>query len=110
MEEFKESNPHSVGKGKVFEGKSILEVTKETYKDRNTNFRRFAKGLMLGMLQHSEYKTLNLQAKTYQITLRLSIVPGTVVVPSKLIIPKKKQIELIKKAKEKIDVAKKLVK
>ena len=110
MEEFKESNPHSIGKGKVFEGKSILEVTKETYKDRNTNFRRFAKGLMLGILAHPEYETLNLEAKTYQITLRLSIVPGTVVVPSKLIIPKEKKIELIKKAKEKIDVAKKLIK
>ena len=109
-EEFKESNPHSVGSGKVFEGKSILEITKETYKDRNINFRKFAKGLMLGMLQHNEYKTLNLERKTYQITLRLSIVPGKVVVPSKLVIPEKKKIQLIKKANEKIDAAKKLIK
>ena len=68
-------NPHGVGKGKVFTGKSRLEVTKKTYSDRNTNFRKYVKGLMLGMMAHNDYKTLNLEAKTYIITLRLSIVP-----------------------------------
>ena len=72
---FEENNPHGVGKGKVFVGKSRLEVTKETYGDRNTNFRKYVKGLMLGMMEHSDYKTLNLQQKTYNITLQLSIVP-----------------------------------
>lgn len=68
-------NPHGVGKGKVFTGKIKLDVTKETYLDRNTNFRKYVKGLILGMLEHNDYKTLNLQAKTYEITLTLSIVP-----------------------------------
>jgi len=79
-------NPHGVGKGKVFTGKSKLEVTKETYKDRNTNFRKYVKELMFGMLSHNDYKTLNLQGKTYEITLTLSIVPEVlVVVPEKKI-------------------------
>jgi len=83
-------NVHGVGKGKVFAGKNRLEVTKETYSDRNTNFRKFVKGLMLGMLEHNDYKTLNLQAKTYEITLTLSIVPEQLVV-----VPEKK-IEVVK--------------
>ena len=105
-EEFKESNPHSIGKGKVFLGKSILKVTKETYKVRNVNFHKFTKGLMLGMLSHNEYKTLNLECKTYQIELRLSIVPGEIVIPKKIITPEKKIIL----AKKKIEEAKKMVK
>ena len=68
-------NPHGVGKGKAFVGRSRLKVTKETYGDRNTNFRKIVKELMYGMLSHSDYKTLNLQGKTYNITLHLSIVP-----------------------------------
>ena len=83
-------NPHGVGKGKVFTGKSRLEVTKKTYSDRNTNFRKYVKGLMLGMLEHNDYKTLNLQAKTYNIVLTLSIVPEQLVV-----VPEKK-IEVVK--------------
>jgi len=75
VEDFKETSPHSVGTGKVFEGNSRLDVTEETYQDRNVNFRKYVKGLMLGMMAHSDYKTLNLQAKTYDIKLRLSIVP-----------------------------------
>ena len=82
---------NSVGTGKVFEGNSKLEVTKETYKDRNINFRKFVKGLMLGMLSHSDYKTLNLQAKTYNIKLRLSIVPE-----QKIVVPDKKLIKVVK--------------
>jgi len=100
-------NPHSVGTGKVFVGKSILEITEKTYKDRNINFRKYAKGLMLGMMAHNEYKTLNLERKTYQITLTLNIVPGKVVVPQ--IVPKKRKIELIGKANKKIEEAKKLI-
>jgi len=83
-------NVHGVGKGKVFLGRSKLDVTEETYSNRNTNFRKFVKGLMLGMLEHPDYKTLNLQAKTYNIELRLSIVPEQLVV-----VPEKK-IEVIK--------------
>ena len=33
------------------------------------------KELIYGMLSHNDYKTLNLSGKTYNITLRLSIVP-----------------------------------
>ena len=81
-----EGNPHGVGKGKVFTGKSRLEVTRETHKDRNTNFRKIVKELMFGMLSHPDYKTLNLQGKTYNITLTLSIVPErNIVVPEKKI-------------------------
>jgi len=102
---------NSVGEGKVFEGKSILEITKETYHDRNINFRKFAKGLMLGMLAHKEYKTLNLECKTYQIKLRLEIVPGKIVTPEELAKKKKeladRKIELAKK--KIIEVKKKIV-
>jgi len=81
-----EGNVHGVGKGKTFIGKEKLVVTKETYSSRNTNFRAYAKGLMLGMLGHNDYRTLNLGAKTYIITLSLSIVPEPlVVVPEKKI-------------------------
>ena len=90
MQSLDNGNPHGVGKGKVFTGKSRLEVTKETYKDRNTNFRKNVKELMFGMLSHSDYKTLNLQGKTYNITLTLSIVPEVLV-----IVPKKK-IQVVK--------------
>ena len=83
-------NPHGVGKGKVFVGKSRLEVTKETYSDRNTNFRKYVKGLMFGMMEHNDYKTLNLQGKTYNITLTLSIAPET---PE---VPKEKMIQVVK--------------
>ena len=69
-------NVHGVGTGRVFQGKSTLEVTKETYSDRNTNFRASVKELIYGMLSHNDYKTLNLQGKTYNINLRLSIVPA----------------------------------
>ena len=74
---------NGVGTGKVFEGNSKLDVTEETYQDRNVTFRKYVKGLMLGMLSHYDYKTLNLQAKTYDIKLRLSIVPE---VPEKKIV------------------------
>ena len=80
MQSIDNGNPHGVGKGKVFTGKSKLEVTKETYKDRNTNFRKYVKELMFGMLSHNDYKTLNLQGKTYNITLTLAIVPEVLVV------------------------------
>ena len=86
MQSIDNGNPHGVGTGKVFTGKSRLEVTKETHKDRNTNFRKNVKELVYGMLSHSEYKTLNLQGKTYNITLTLAIVPEVlVVVPEKKI-------------------------
>ena len=86
MQSIDNGNVHGVGTGKVFTGKSKLEVTKETYKDRNTNFRNTVKELMYGMLSHNDYKTLNLQGKTYNITLNLSIVPEPlVVVPEKKI-------------------------
>ncbi|MCK4321973.1 hypothetical protein KAX08_05615 [candidate division WOR-3 bacterium] len=107
-EEFKESNPHSVGTGKVFQGNSKLEVTKETYKDRNINFRKYVKGLMLGMLSHNAYKTLNLERKTYIINLRLSIVPekeGLIYIPAE---EQRKKIELAKKQME--EAKKKLIK
>ena len=85
VEEYNE-NPHGVGTGKVFLGKGILDVTKATYQDRNVNFRKSVKELMFGLLSHPDYKTLNLQAKTYNIELRLSIVPQQlVVVPEKKI-------------------------
>ena len=96
---------NSVGSGKVFEGKSILEITEETYKDRNINFRKFAKGLMLGMLAHSAYKTLNLERKTYIINLRLSIVPEK----EGLIISAEEQRKKIEAAKKQIDEAKKKI-
>ena len=66
---------NGVGKGKVFEGKSQLVVTEKNYADRNTNFRKYVKGLMLGMLSHRDYKTLNLSAKTYSIELKLGVYP-----------------------------------
>ena len=97
----------SVGTGKVFEGKSMLKVTKETYKDRNIDFRKYAKGLMLGMMAHSAYKTLNLEAKTYIINLRLSIVPEK---EELIYIPAKETRSKIDKAMEKINEAKKLIK
>ena len=96
---------NGVGTGKVFEGKSILEITEKTYKDRNINFRKYVKGLMLGMLGHSHYKTLNLERKKYNINLRLSIVPekeGLVYVPAK----ETRKAEAMKKIAE----AKKLIK
>ena len=83
-------NVHSVGKGKTFIGKEKLVVTKETYKDRNVNFHKYVKGLMLGMLEHNDYKTLNLQSKTYIITLSLSIVPEEL-----LVVPEKKLIKVV---------------
>jgi len=78
---------NGVGTGKVFEGNSKLDVTEETYQDRNVTFRKYVKGLMLGMLSHNDYKTLNLEAKTYDIKLRLSIVPE---------VPEKKLIKVVK--------------
>ena len=97
---------NGVGTGKVFQGKSTLEITKETYKDRNINFRKYAKGLMFGMLSHSAYKTLNLESKTYIINLRLSIVPEK---EELIYIPAEKTRKIIE-AKKKIDEAKKLIK
>ena len=94
---------NGVGTGKVFQGNSKLEVTKETYKDRNVNFRKYAKGLMLGMLSHSAYKTLNLEAKTYIINLRLSIVPEK----EKLIYIPAEEQRKIELAKKQMDEAKK---
>ena len=85
-----ETNSHGVGKGKVFLGRGKLEVTRHTYGDRNTNFRKTVKGLMYGMLEHPDYKTLNLQGKTYLIELRLSVVPER-----KIIVPEKK-IKVVK--------------
>ena len=41
---------HGVGKGKTFVGHEKLVVTKETYKDRNINFHKYVKGLMLKIL------------------------------------------------------------
>ena len=89
-----EVNPHGVGTGKVFLGKGKLEVTRETHKDRNTNFRKIVKGLFLGMIEHSNYKTLNLQGKTYLIELRLAIVPEKV--PEKIVVPDRKLIKVVK--------------
>jgi len=58
MNSIDNGNVHSVGTGKVFEGNSKLEVTKETYKDRNINFRKYVKGLILGIL-----KTLKVESE-----------------------------------------------
>lgn len=96
---------NSVEKGKVFIGKSKLEVTEKTYKDRNINFHKYAKGLMLGMMAHNDYKTLNLGRKTYLIELRLSIVPE-----ENAYISVAEQEKKIEAAKKKIDEAKKLIK
>ena len=94
---------NGVGTGKVFQGNSKLEVTKETYKDRNINFRKYVKGLMLGMLSHNAYKTLNLERKTYIIKLHLSIVPEQEYIPAE---EQRKKIEL---AKKQMDEAKKRI-
>ena len=83
-------NPHGVGTGKVFQGKMKLDVTKETYSSRNTNFRASVKELIYGMLSHNDYKTLNLQGKTYEITLTLSIVPEV------LVVAPEKKIQVVK--------------
>lgn len=102
---------NGVGTGKIFQGKSELEITKETYKDRNTNFRKFAKGLMLGMLSHSSYKTLNLERKTYIISLGLSIVPKQKEEEKRIYIPAEEQRKKIDAAKKKMDIAaKRLIK
>ena len=85
---------NTVGTGKELEVKTVLKVTKETYKDRNTNFRKYVKYLMTTMLKHEEFKTLNLEAKMYGIDLKLVIVP--VEVKNKLIVPKKSLIEVAK--------------
>ena len=90
MESEDNGNVHGVGKGKTFVGNEKLVVTKETYKDRNTNFHKYAKGLMLMMLSHNDYKTLNLGSGTYIITLSLSVVPE-----QKIIVPEKK-IQVVK--------------
>lgn len=105
--DFKESNPYSVGTGKVFQGNSKLEITEKTYKDRNINFRKYAKGLMLGMLSHSAYKTLNLERKTYIINLRLSIVPEKK--EEKLIYIPAEEQRKIEIAKKQMDEAKKKI-
>ena len=103
---------NSVETGKQLEAKTILKVTKETYKDRNINFREYSKSLMSSILKNKEFKTLNLEAKTYGISLRLTIVPVVIkgneiiVANKKIIVPAERKIEL---AKKKIDEAKKLI-
>jgi len=83
---------NNVETGKVLEVKTVLKVTKETYKDRNINFRKFAKTLMTEMLHNHEFKTLNLQAKTYGIALKLIIIPVEIKGDEIIIVPKKKKL------------------
>ena len=84
---------NQVETGKELEAKTVLKVTKETYKDRNINFRKYSKALMTNILHHKEFKTLNLEAKTYGIALKLIIVP--IELKKKIIVPEKK-IKVVK--------------
>jgi len=79
---------NTVGVGKELKAKTVLKVTKETYKDRNINFRKYTKALMSNILSHSEFKTLNLEAKTYGMVLTVTIFP--VELKKKIIVPEKK--------------------
>lgn len=88
---------NSVDTGKQLEAKTVLKVTRETYKDRNINFRKYTRTLMSNILSHKEFKTLNLQAKTYGIALKLIIVPVEIKGDEIIVVPKKK--ELIKVVK-----------
>lgn len=83
---------NSVDTGKELEAKTVLKVTKETYKDRNINFRKYSKALMSNILSHKEFKTLNLQAKTYGIALKLTIVPVEIKGDEIIVVPKKKKL------------------
>ena len=76
---------NTVGTGKELSAKTMLKVTKETYKDRNINFRKYVKATMTTMLHHKEFKTLNLEAKTYGIALTLIIAP--IELKKKIIVP-----------------------
>ena len=87
---------NSVETGKELEVKTVLKVTKETYKDRNINFRKFAKFLMSEILHHREFKTLNLEAKTYGIAVKLIIVPVEIKEKEIIVVPKKKLIKVVK--------------
>jgi len=86
---------NSVETGKELSAKTILRVTKETYKDRNINFRKYAKALMTTMLHHKEFKTLNLEAKTYGIALTLIIAPVELKEKKSIIVPEKKKIKVV---------------
>jgi len=97
---------NSVGVGKRFEGQAELDVTEKTYKDRNVNFRKYVKGLMLGILAHNDYKTLNLERKKYKIAVGVAIFPE-----ENAYISVAEQKRKIEEAKKKIDKAKnKLIK
>jgi len=85
---------NTVGTGKELETKTVLKVTKETYKDRNINFRKYVKFLMQTMSHHNEFQTLNLGLGIYGISLKLVIVP--VEVKNKLVVPKKSLIKVVK--------------
>jgi len=85
---------NSVGIGKELETKTVLKVTKETYKDRNINFRQYVKSLMSAMLSNHEFKTLNLSSGMYGIDLKLIIVP--VEIKNKIVVPEKKKIIVVK--------------
>jgi len=84
---------NTVGTGKELEVKTVLKVTKETYKDRNINFRKYVKFLMQSMLKNEEFKTLNLSSGMYGLDLKLVIVP--VEIRNKLIVPKKQLIKVV---------------
>lgn len=75
MKTTKEVDMNSVGTGQELSAKTMLKVTKETYKDRNINFRKYAKALMTSMLKHKKFKTLNLSSGNYGIALTLIIAP-----------------------------------
>ena len=83
---------NGVGTGRQLEAKTILKVTKETYKDRNINFRKYVKALMSSMLSHKEFKTLNLETKIYGIALKLVIVPVKIEGKDIIVVPEKKKI------------------
>jgi len=85
---------NTVGVGKELEVKTVLKVTKETYKDRNINFRKYVKFLMQSMLKNEEFKTLNLSSGMYGLDLKLVIVP--VEIRNKLIVPKQPLIKVVK--------------
>ena len=86
---------NSVNTGKQLETKTVLKITKETYKDRNINFRKYSKVLMTTMLKHKEFKTLNLEAKTYGISLKLVIVPVEIKEKEVIVVSGKKLIKVV---------------
>lgn len=89
---------NGVGKGRQLEARTILKITEENYKDRNINFRKYTKFLMTEMLNNKDFKTLNMEAKTYGIAIKLTIIPVILKEKGKetIIVPEKKLIKVVK--------------